>query len=109
VPRRSGLTRGDRLRDSRIETLRAMVRRDRAVLSIDLGEDKQVAVLMDHGCRVLGRRVAKAKAHQLGGLLSWVSELAGRHGFVGVGALGAPVRRPRAEEARRRALKPSCC
>jgi hypothetical protein len=42
-----------------------MVRPDRAVLSIDLGEDKQVAALMDHDCRVLGRRVAKAKAHEL--------------------------------------------
>jgi transposase len=78
------LTRGDRRRNSRIETLRAIVRPDRAVLSIDMGEDKQVAALMDHDCRVLGRRVAKAKAHDLGGLLSWAGELAERHGFAGV-------------------------
>ena len=39
----SGLTRGDRNRNDRIAALRAVVRRDRAVLAIDLGEDKQAA------------------------------------------------------------------
>lgn len=84
MAQRSGLTRGDRRRNSRIEALRAVVRSDRAVLSIDLGEDKQVAVLIDDDCRVLGRRVVKSKAHQLGGLLAWAGELAARQGFVGV-------------------------
>src|SRR5258706_11509306 len=84
VAQRSGLTRGDRRRYGRIEALRAVVRPDRAVLSIDLGGDKQVAVLIDHDCRVLGRRVVKAKAHRLGGLLVWAGELAGRQGFSGV-------------------------
>ena len=84
MAQRSGLTRGDRRRNRRIEALRAVVRPDRAVLSIDLGEDKQVAVLIDHDCRVLGRRVVKAKAHRLGGLLVWAGELAGRQGFSGV-------------------------
>jgi len=78
------LTRGDRRRNSRIEALRAVVRPDRAVLSIDLGEDKQVAALIDHDCRIRGRRVVKAKAHQLGGLLAWAGELAVRQGFAGV-------------------------
>lgn len=84
MAQRSGLTRGDRRRNSRIEALRAVVRPDRAVLSIDLGEDKQVAVVIDHDCRVLGRRVVKAKAHQLGGLLAWAGGLAERMGFTGV-------------------------
>jgi transposase len=84
VAQRSGLTRGDRRRNSRIEDLRAVVRPDRAVLAIDLGEDKQVAALIDHDCRVLGRRVVKAKAHQLGGLLTWAGEFATRQGFAGV-------------------------
>lgn len=84
MAQRSGLTRGDRRRNSRIEALRAVVRSDRAVLAIDLGEDKQVAALIDHDCRVLGRRVVKAKAHRLGGLLAWAGELAGRQGFAGV-------------------------
>jgi transposase len=84
VAQRSGLTRGDRRRNGRIEALRGVVRPDRAVLAIDLGEDKQVAVLLDHDCRVLGRRVVRAKAYQLGGLLAWAGELAARLGFAGV-------------------------
>lgn len=84
MAQRSGLTRGDRRRNDRIETLRAVVRPDLAVLSIDLGEDKQVAALVDHDCRILGRRVVKAKAHQLGGLLTWAGELAAAKGFTGV-------------------------
>ncbi len=58
----SGLTRGDRNRNDRIAALRGVVRRDRAVLAIDLGEDKQAAVLVDHEGRVLARRIVKAKA-----------------------------------------------
>jgi transposase len=71
VAQRTGLTRGDRRRNDKIEVLRAVVRADQAILSIDLGEDKQVAALMDHDGRVLGRKVIKAKAHSLGGLLGW--------------------------------------
>jgi transposase len=84
VAQRSGLTRGDRRRNSRIEAVRAVVRPGRAVLAVDLGEDKQVAVLIDHDCRVLGRRVVRVKAHQLGGLLTWAGELAAGKGFAGV-------------------------
>lgn len=84
MAQRSGLTRGDRRRNAKIEELRAVVRSDRAILAIDLGEDKQVAALLDHDGRVLGRRVARDKAHALGGLLRWAVEQAGRHGFVGV-------------------------
>lgn len=36
--------------------LRAVVRPDRAILSIDLGEDKRVAVLMNHDGRCLAVR-----------------------------------------------------
>ena len=53
-------------------------------MSIDLGEDKQVAALMDHDGRVLGRRVVKKKAYALGGLLEWAAGQSGRHGFAGV-------------------------
>ena len=84
MAQRSGLTRGDRRRNAKIEELRAVVRSDRAILAIDLGEDKQVAALLDHDGRVLGRRVARDKAHALGGLLRWAAEQAGRHGFAGV-------------------------
>jgi hypothetical protein len=64
------LTRGDRRRNDRIEGLRRVVTPDRAILAIDLGEDKQVAVLLDHDGRVLGRRTVLVKAYALGGLLA---------------------------------------
>jgi len=78
------LTRGDRNRNRRIAALREAVRKDRAVLAIDLGEDKQVAVVMDHEGRVLARKVVKAKAHQLGGLLEWAAGKAAAAGFAGL-------------------------
>jgi transposase len=84
VAQRSGLTRGDRRRNERIEALRALVRSDRAILSIDLGEDRQVAALLDHDGRVLGRKVVKKKAHALSGLLEWAAAQGTRHGFCGV-------------------------
>ena len=61
MAKRTGLTRGDRRRNGRIEALRAVVRPDQAIFLIDLGEDKQVAVLMDHDGRVLGRRTGNIK------------------------------------------------
>jgi hypothetical protein len=63
------LTRGDRRRNDRIEALRAIIRPDRAILAIDLGEEKQVAAFMDHDGRVLGRRTVTVKAYALGALL----------------------------------------
>jgi transposase len=78
------LTRGDRNRNRKIAVLRQVVARDRAVLAVDLGEDKQVAVLVDHEGRVLARKTVKAKAHQLGGLLEWAAGQAARAGFGGV-------------------------
>jgi transposase len=78
------LTRGDRNRNRKIAALRGVVRRDRAVLAIDLGEDKQAAVLVDHEGRVLARKTVTAKAHQLGGLLAWAAGQAARAGFGGL-------------------------
>jgi transposase len=78
------LTRGDRRRNDRIEQLRLVIRADRAILAIDLGEDKQVAALMDHDGRVLGRRTVTVKAFALGALLGWAAGQAARHGFAAV-------------------------
>jgi transposase len=64
--------------------LREVVRRDRAVLAVDLGEDKQVAVVMDHEGRVLARKIVRAKAHRLAGLLEWGAERAAKTGFSGL-------------------------
>jgi transposase len=84
VGKRTGLTRGDRRRNDRIGELRSVVRQDRAILAVDLGEDQQVAALLDHEGRVLGRRKVTAKAYGLGSLLGWALDLASRQGFAGV-------------------------
>jgi transposase len=84
VAQGSGLTRGDRNRNRKIGLLREVVARDRAVLAVDLGEDKQVAALVDHEGRVLARKSVRAKAHQLGGLLGWAAGQAARAGFAGL-------------------------
>ena len=74
----------DRNRNRRIAGLREVVRQDRAVLAIDLGEDKQAAVLVDHEGKVLARRIVKAKAYRLGGVLEWAAGWAARAGFAGL-------------------------
>jgi transposase len=84
VAQGSGLTRGDRNRNRKIAALREVVRADRAVLAVDLGEDKQVAAVVDHDGRVLGRRVVKLKAHELAGLLEWGAGQAARAGLAGL-------------------------
>ena len=78
------MTRGDWNRNRKVEALREAVRPAWAVLAVDLGEDKQVAVVMDHQGRVLARKIVKAKAHQLAGLLGWGAERAARAGFAGL-------------------------
>ena len=80
----SGLTRGDRNRNRKIVAVRGVVEPDRAVLAVDLGEDKQVAVLVDHDGRALARKVVKAKTFQLGGLLEWAAGRAAAAGFGGL-------------------------
>ena len=87
----SGLTRGDRNRNRKIAVLREVVRRDCAVLAVDLGEDKQAAVLVDHEGRVLARKTVTAKAHQLGGLLGWAAGQAARAGFAGLAVACEPT------------------
>ncbi len=80
----SGLTRGDRNRNRKIAGLRQVVGKDRAVLAIDLGEDKQAGVLVDHEGRVLARRIVNVKAHELAGLLEWMAGRAVGAGFAGL-------------------------
>ena len=80
----NGLTRGDRNRNARIAAVREVVRPGRAILAIDLGEDKQAAVVVDPQCRVLARKTLLAKAHELAGLIGWAADRAAREGFAGL-------------------------
>ena len=52
----SGLSQGDRNRNSRLGRLRELLPAQNAVVGIDLGDVKQAAVVCDHDSRVLARR-----------------------------------------------------
>ncbi len=80
----SGLSRGDKRRNARLARLRELVPVDNAVLGIDLADEKQVAVLVDHDSRVLARLRVKTKAWQLGPVLEWARQRAREHGFADV-------------------------
>lgn len=77
----SGLSRGDRRRNERLAGLRAVVSPQRAVVAIDLADDKQVVVVTDHDSRVLARRRVRARAWQLGPTLEWARAQALAAGF----------------------------
>jgi Transposase len=51
------------------------------VVGIDLGEDRQAACLVDHDVRVLWRRTARVKAHELGAVLDEAVAAAGARGL----------------------------
>jgi transposase len=84
VAHASCLSRGDLRRNARLERLRGVVGRDRAVLAVDLADDKQVVVVCDHDSRVLARRTWRCRPWQLGKALGWGLAVARRQGFAGV-------------------------
>lgn len=57
MPEGRVLTHGDRRRNERLSRLRSVVRRDFAVVAVDLASAKQAAVVTDHDSVVLGRRM----------------------------------------------------
>lgn len=67
----NGVTRGDRNRNRRLDQLREVVREDCAILSFDLAERKQSAVVCDHDSRVLARKKGEAGTWELGPWLRW--------------------------------------
>jgi transposase len=77
----SGLSRSERRRNARRERLRALVPRDGAVIGIDLGEEKQALAVIDHDVRVLWRRTARVRAHELGEALDAAAAAARERGF----------------------------
>jgi transposase len=52
----SGVPRGDRNRNARLDRLRALVPVANAIVGIDLADCKQMFVVCDHDSKVLGRR-----------------------------------------------------
>ena len=80
----SGLSRGDKRRNERMARLRELVPASRAIVGIDLADEKQALVVTDHDSRVLARRRVRAKAWQLGPVLAWARQQARQHGFADV-------------------------
>jgi transposase len=54
------------------------------VVGIDLGEEKQALALVDHDVRVLWRRTARVRAHELGEALDLAAAAARERGFTAV-------------------------
>jgi len=80
----SGVSRGDRNRNARLERLRRLVPVTNAIAGIDLAGKKQMVVVTDHDSRVIARRVFRCRAWDLGSALDWAAGRAAAHGWAGV-------------------------
>lgn len=78
------LSRGDRRRNEKLTRLRSIVRRDHAVLAVDLASANQAAVLTDHDSVVLARRMFRGDAWVIDEILDWAIPLAAAGGFAGI-------------------------
>lgn len=84
MPNARVLTRGDRRRNEKLSRLRSIVRREFAVLAVDLASAKQAAVLTDHDSVVLGRRMFTGDAWVIDEVLDWAAPIVAAAGFAGV-------------------------
>jgi transposase len=57
----SGVSRGDRNRNARLERLRSLVPVTNAIAGIDLAGKKQMVVVTDHDSRVFARRTFRCR------------------------------------------------
>jgi hypothetical protein len=80
----SGVSRGDRNRNARLERLRALVPPANAIAGIDLAGSKQMVVVCDHDSKVIARRTFRCRARDLGAALDWAAGRAAAHGWAGV-------------------------
>jgi transposase len=80
----SGVSRGDRNRNARLERLRALVPVVNAIVGIDLADAKQMIVVTDHDSKVLARKTFRCRAWDLGEALDWAAVRARAGGFAGV-------------------------
>jgi transposase len=80
----SGVSRGDRNRNARLERLRALVPVTNAIAGIDLAGKKQMVVVTDHDSKVIARRTFRCRAWDLGSALDWAAGRASAAGWAGV-------------------------
>jgi transposase len=80
----SGVSRGDRNRNARLERLRRLVPVTNAIVGIDLAGKKQMVVVTDHDSKVIARRMFWCRAWDLGSALDWAAGRATASGWAGV-------------------------
>ncbi|MDQ1541645.1 MAG: transposase [Actinomycetota bacterium] len=80
----SGVSRGDRNRNTRLVRLRELVPVTNAIVGIDLADKKQMVVVTDHDSKVLARRTFRCRAWDLGAALDWAAERAAAKDWAGV-------------------------
>ena len=80
----SRLSRGDKRRNDRLSRFRGIVRRDYAVVAIDLAATKQVVAVVDHDSRILARRTFRCAPRQLATAIEWSRTAATAAGFEGI-------------------------
>jgi transposase len=80
----SGVSRGDRNCNARLDRLRALVPVTNAIAGIDLAGSKQMVVVTDHDSKVIARRIFRCRAWDLGTALDWAAGRAAAHGWAGV-------------------------
>lgn len=81
---RRPLTRGDRRRNEKLMRLRSIVRRDLAIVGIDLASAKQAAVVADHDSVTLGRRMFDGDPWVIDEIIDWAAPIAAEAGFAGI-------------------------
>jgi transposase len=80
----SGVSRGDRNRNARLDRLRVLVPVTNAIAGIDLADKKQMVVVTDHDSRVIARRTFRCRAWDLGAALDWAAGRAAAKGWAGL-------------------------
>ncbi len=71
-------------RNAKLTQLREQVRKDLAIVAVDLAAGEQAAVVADHDSRVLGRRKFRGPARRIEAILDWAAPIAASAGFAGV-------------------------
>ena len=80
----SGVSRGDRNRNARLERLRRLVPVTNAIAGTGLAGKKQMVVVTDHDSKVIARRTFRCRAWDLGAALDWAAGRAVAAGWAGV-------------------------
>lgn len=81
---RQGLSRGDRRRNAKLAALRAVVRRECAIVAIDLAKARQAVAVMDHDSVVIARKMYRCSPWELGAAIEWAEQVAAEAGFDAV-------------------------